>query len=106
MIKSDNLESKIIEYGKDYGEISDAFGTHLYSLNGEVLDYKKMGKRISNQRNHFAHGDIDKEFIGSSLFDLVYLEYIIYIIQLKYYEVDDKMIKQAINDLFGCHLAI
>lgn len=106
LIKSDNLESKIIEYGKDYGEISDAFGTHLYSLNGEVLDYKKMGKRLSDQRNHFAHGDIDKEFIGSSLLDLVYLEYIIYIIQLKYYGVDDKMIKQAINDLFGCRLAI
>ena len=70
------------------------------------MNYKEMGKRLSDQRNHFAHGDIDKEFIGLSLLDLVYLEYIIYIMQLKFYGVDDNNIKKAINDLFGCNIAL
>lgn len=106
LIASDNLESKIIEFGKDYGSISNMFGEHLYSLNNETLDYKGMAKRLSGQRNHFAHGDINKEFIGLSLLDLVFLEYIIYIMQLKYFDINDVMIKKSINDLFGCHLVI
>lgn len=106
LIKSDSLESKIITYGKDYNEISDIFGNRLYSINNEKLNYRDMGKRLSDQRNHFAHGDIDKEFIGLSLLDLVYLEYVIYIMQLKFYGVGDNNIKKAINDLFGCNIAL
>lgn len=106
VIKSDSLESKIITYGKDYNGISDIFGNRLYNINNENLNYKDMGKRLSDQRNHFAHGDIDKEFIGLSLLDLVYLEYVIYIMQLKFYGVDDNNIKKAINDLFGCNIAL
>lgn len=106
LIQSHNLESSIVQYGKDFGEISDIFGNRLYSLNNETLNYSKMGKRISKQRNHFAHGDIDQEFIGLSLLDLVYLEYIIYIMQLKYYKIDNDKIKHAINELFGCSVMI
>lgn len=106
LIVSDNLESKIIEFGKDYGSISNMFGDHLYNLNNETLNYKGMAKRLSEQRNHFAHGDINKEFIGLSLLDLVFLEYIIYIMQLKYFDIDDVMIKKSINELFGCNLVI
>lgn len=106
LIRTDNLESRIIEYGKDYGNISDIFGNNLYNLNNEELNYKKMGKRLSDQRNHFAHGDIDKKFIGLSLLDLLYLEYVIYIMQLKFYGLDDNIVKNSINDLFGCNLAL
>ena len=105
-IKSYNLGSQIVQYGKDYGDISDIFGNKLYSLVNEKLSYEKIGDRLSNQRNHFAHGDIDCEFIGSSLFDVLYLEYIIYIMQLKYYEIGSDKIKLAINDLFECHLPL
>ena len=106
LIKTDNLESRIVEYGKQYGTISDIFGNNLYNINDEQLNYKKMGKRLSDQRNHFAHGDIDKEFIGLSLLDLIYLEYVIYIMQLKFYGLDDDKIKNAINDLFRCNIAL
>lgn len=105
-ISTDNLESRIITYGNDYDNISTDFGNHLYKLNDEELKYNEMGKRLADQRNHFAHGDIDKEFIGLSLLDLIYLEYIIYIIQLKFYEIEDDKIRLAINDLFSCHLAL
>lgn len=106
LISTDNLESRIITYGHDYDNISTNFGNHLYKLNDEELKYNEMGKRLADQRNHFAHGDIDKEFIGLSLLDLIYLEYIIYIIQLKFYGIEDDKIRFAINDLFSCHLAL
>lgn len=106
LISTDNFESRIITYGKDYSNISDVFGVHLYSLNNEKLDYIQMGNRLAKQRNNFAHGNIDKEFIGLSLLDLIYLEYIIYIMQLKFYGISEDNIKNAINDLFGCHIAL
>ena len=65
-----------------------------------------MGQRISDQRNHFAHGDLDKDFIGLSLLDLMFMEYVVYAMQLRYYEVDDKNIQKSINDLFKCGMAL
>ena len=100
LIKSDPLQSEISQVGKDYDGIIGGFGKVLYSRNDIELDYNKMGERLANQRNHFAHGDLDQEFIGSSLLDLVFLKYIIYAMQLKYYGISDENIKNAINDLF------
>ncbi len=100
LIKSDSLQSEISQVGKDYDGIIGGFGKVLYSRNDIELDYNKMGERLANQRNHFAHGDLDQEFIGSSLLDLVFLKYIIYAMQLKNYGISDENIKNAINDLF------
>ena len=50
--------------------------------------------------------NLDKEFIGLSLLDLIYMEYIIYAIQLRYYGVDTTNIRHAINDLFHLNYAI
>lgn len=63
-----------------------------------------MGKRLADQRNHFAHGDLDEEMITDSFLDLMFLEYVIYAMQLKRYGVSDRCIQMAINDLF--HLCI
>ena len=76
------------------------FGKDLYELNGEKLDYTEMGKRIAEQRNHFAHGDLDKEFIGNSLIDLIFLKEVVYVMQLKRLGVTDDKIKKCINMLF------
>lgn len=105
-ISIDSLKAEIIQYGKDYKDISDIFGNYLYNINEEKFNYNDIGERLSKQRNAFAHGDIDKDFIDTSLLDAIYLERIIYIIQLKYYGVSTKNIKRSINDLFGCHLVI
>lgn len=106
LIKSDSLETEINQIGKDYDEAIGNFGKHLYALNKEEFKYSKMGERLAKQRNHFAHGDLDKEFIDESLLDLVYLEYIIYAIQLRYYGIDDDNIRKSINELFGCNYAL
>ncbi len=65
-----------------------------------------MGSRLADQRNHFAHGDLDKDFIGLSLLDLIFLERIIYALQLKIYGVDNGKIQKAINELFHCNFVI
>ena len=104
LIEANSLQNEIEQTGKDYIDIIDIFGKRLYSLNNEELNYNQMGSRLASQRNNFAHGNLDKDFIGLSLLDLVYLEYIIYAIQLKEYEVNNTSIKKAINDLFGCSI--
>lgn len=65
-----------------------------------------MGERLANQRNHFAHGDLDKDFIGLSLLDLIYLEYVIYAMQLKHYGIGNDCIIKSINDLFHLNYSI
>ncbi len=104
--KSDPLEKKLIQIGKDFDAIIGPFGKHLYSLNNTELIYSEMGKRLADQRNHYAHGDLDIEFIEKSLLDLIYTERIVYAMQLKFYNIDDKNVQKAINDLFGCGIII
>lgn len=105
-IKDDPLQSEIEQVGKDFSEIIEPFGKQLYSIYGEKLVYSEMGKRLGDQRNHFAHGDLDKDFINLSLPDLVFLERIVYAMQLKYYAIEPSKIQNAINDLFHCGFAL
>lgn len=106
LVKSNSLESEIVHIGKVIDDIIGVFGKNLYRLNGEELSYSEMGKRLSSQRNHYAHGDLDQGFIGLSLPDLMYMEYIIYAIQLNHYGIDAKHIRCAINDLFHLNFAL
>lgn len=106
LVKSNSLESEIVHIGKVIDDIIGVFGKNLYRLNEEELSYSEMGKRLSSQRNHYAHGDLDQGFIGLSLPDLMYMEYIIYAIQLNHYGIDAKHIRCAINDLFHLNFAL
>ena len=106
LITSNSLQSEIVHMGNDLGEIIDPFGKRLYSLNDTELLYSEMGKRLSDQRNNFAHGNLDIDFIDKSLLDLIYTERIIYAMQLKYYGIETKNIQNAINELFRCGLFI
>ena len=106
LIRADSLQTEIIKMGEDYDDIIGVFGKHLYQLNDESLVYSEMGERLANQRNNFAHGDLDKDFIGLSLLDLIYLEYVIYAMQLKHYGIGNDCIKKSINDLFRLNYSI
>ena len=106
LVRSDSLQSEIIQIGKDFSGIVDVFGKHLYQINGQELNYSDMGQRLSKQRNNFAHGNLDKDFIGLSLLDLMFLEIVVYAMQLKHYEIDDIEIQKSINELFQQRLAI
>ena len=72
----------------------------------EKLDYKKMGERLAKQRNHFAHGDLDKEFIGLALLDLIFLEEIVYAMQLKKCGISNENIKRSLNKLFNAGIVL
>lgn len=102
LIKSDSLQTEIIQVGKDFDAIVGGFGEYLYQLNGKQLTYSEMGQRLADQRNHFAHGDLDQDFIGLSLLDLIYTEYIIYAMQLSFYGVETENIQHIISELFHC----
>lgn len=106
LVKSDSLQSEIIQIGKDFSGILDVFGNHLYRLNGQELKYSEMGQRLATQRNNFAHGNLDKDFIGLSLLDLMFMEIVVYVVQLKYYDLSNIEIQRSINELFHCGLAL
>ncbi|MFA6815667.1 MAG: hypothetical protein WCS73_05160 [Lentisphaeria bacterium] len=100
LIKSDSLSNEIEKIGKDFAEVIGKFGKELYHKNKENLVYSEIGKRLAFQRNHFAHGDLDEEFIGQSLTDLLYIEYVVYVMQLRFYGIDDINIERSTNELF------
>lgn len=106
LVRSDSLNSKIIHAYNDLLPVASIFGNHIYSMNGEVLLIKDMAKRVATQRNNFAHGNIDNEFIGLSFLDIIFLERFIYIMQLKRIGLEDLEVKKAINNLFKCNLLI
>lgn len=105
-IGSSPLSGKIAFVGMNLAGIVDMFGKYLYGLNDAELNYSKMGERLSQQRNNFAHGNLDKDFVGLSLLDLIFLEIVLYAMQLKYYGLEDVSIKKALNELFHKNLII
>lgn len=104
--RSPSLANKIEKIGSDMGAVLEPFGKRLYGLNKEELNYADVGRRLLEQRNHFAHGDLDKDFIGLSLLDLIFLQRIIYAMQLRVSGLGDKEIQKAINDLFQYRFAL
>lgn len=74
--------------------------------NGEELNYSQMGERLSQQRNNYVHCNLDKDFVGLSLLDLMFLEMVLYAMQLKYYGLENIKIKRVLNELFHKNLMI
>ena len=101
-----NLQSKVIHAAKQFSPVIEVFGKRLYDLNGEEFKYSKIGERLAEQRNNFAHGNIDKDFEGVAILDLVYLGYLVLAMQLRYLGISDKGIQKAINVQFGTHIAV
>lgn len=82
-VRNNSLSRKLNFVGLELGNIINVFGEYLYKLNGEKLKYSELGERLSGQRNNYAHGNLDKDFDALSLLDLIYLERIIYAMQVK-----------------------
>lgn len=104
-IKDDPLKHKIEQVGKDYSDIIDRFGKNLYETDDE-LNYNEIGERIGDQRNRFAHGNLNEDFIEKSLVDIIFLERIVYAMQLNRYDISNKSIQKSINELFHCRLGL
>lgn len=104
-IGKDNLESKLIYTNKELKDASEAFLQHLCSLNH--IKYKdKIFTNLQKLRNDFAHGNMDIDLDSDGFVGIIYLERLVYIMQLKRFGLDDKNIKKAINKLFGSNIAL
>ncbi|HEL1041287.1 TPA: hypothetical protein TVE66_001367 [Streptococcus equi subsp. zooepidemicus] len=102
-----SLSQKIHQIFEEYGAtILDIFGRYMYKINNISYDHSKIGKRIGKQRNNFAHGNLDKEFINESLLDVVFLEQIVLAMQLQYFGIDEIETQKIINEVFHHNLAL
>lgn len=103
LVGSDSLSQKIAQIGNDYDSLLGAIGKYLYNINGlsEEFDYTKMGTRIQQQRNNFAHGNLDKEFEDTAVLDLLFLEKVVYLLQLSTYGFSDDTVIEQVKRLFG-----
>lgn len=100
------LSEKISSAIMEMMHIMEVFGKQLYGFNHEMFDGEAIGQRLAKQRNNFSHGNLDQEFIGNSLLDLIFMEYFLYAMQLKKYGISDINIQRCINDLFQKHIMI
>lgn len=100
LVKSDSLESKISQAINEESETLDGFGRYLYQINNLEFKPNEISQRVSKQRNSYAHGDLDKEFIVESLLDVYFLTFLIYALQLKSYSLPIHNIQNAITALF------
>jgi len=105
MIRTDATKDKVALAARDYGDIADIFGKHLFALNHVEFEYTTIGQRVFDQRNIFAHGK-RSDFISGAFLDVTYLEYLIYGMQLAKYGIEKLNIQRAINKLFGQNLAL
>lgn len=103
-VSFDSLGSEIRQVFNDYKNIINPFSSQLETLN-KGYDSKNIGDRLAKQRNNFAHGNIDKDFDFLALIDLILIKRVVYIMQLKIYNIDDFLIKQAINEVFACYIS-
>ena len=102
-----SLSQKICQIFEEYGaSLLDLFGQSIYKLNNISYNHSEIAERIGKQRNNFAHGNLDKEFINESLLDVVFLEQIVLVMQLQYFGIDEVATKKIINEVFRHNLIV
>ncbi len=100
------LSVKIERILTRYEAILRPFGENLYSLNNATYVHSEIGSRLAKQRNNFAHGNLDKEFIAESLLDVIFMKFVVVVMQLSEYGVGELEIQKSINELFRQNLLI
>lgn len=105
LIGWNNLSNEIVFVIKELNNILEPFGLYLYkTLNKSDFKYSVIAERLSDQRNCFAHGNLEKDFSEDSILDIIFMKIIVLAIQLKRAKLSDDNIKKAINNLFDYHL--
>ncbi|MGF9772399.1 HEPN domain-containing protein [Priestia aryabhattai] len=97
-----SLSSKINWALEEFQDILAHFIKKVYKMNQiEDVRYLDIAERIQNQRNNYAHGNIDRELNPVVILDLIVLEWIYYSMVLSDIGVSRNNIKKAINKLFS-----
>ena len=99
-LKKIPLKDRILQMFEGLSSIIDPFAKQLYRLNKEECIYENVAERLKEQRHRFAHGDLEQDFEDLSLLDLILMERTLYVMQLRFYGIEDKEIQKSINELF------
>lgn len=105
-VRDNNLAAKIEHVTKELNDLLDPFGKYLYSVNETELKYKEMSERLATQRNNYAHGNLDKEFDETTILDLMLLQKIILLMQLKRVGVSDLRAQKAVCHLYHLNIEL
>lgn len=105
--KDMRLKEKIKYALKNNSEEIDIFIRTLYSINSlEEPSYEQIGKRLSKERNNYAHGNISAEIDHLVVLDVLVVEWLLYIMVLKEANYSSQVIKKIINKLFNRNVAL
>ncbi len=97
-----NLSKKISYALKDLSVILEKFIKNIYKINGrENFKYSEIAERIQNQRNNYAHGNIDKDINTNVILDIIILEWVNYAMILKKLGYKDEEIIEIIKVIFN-----
>lgn len=99
-----SLSEKLQYAFKDNNEVLSIFIENLYKINHidkKEYSYNKISERIGQQRNNYAHGQIDREMDDLVILDFIVLEWLLYAMRLKQIGFEITVRKKIINDLFG-----
>lgn len=97
-----SMSSKIEWALAEFSDILDRYIKDIYNMN-QIKDvkYKDIAERIQNQRNDYAHGNIDKEINSIIGLDLNVLEWLYYAMVLSDIGMSRDNIQKTINKLFS-----
>lgn len=96
-----NLSEKLLIALDDCDSILSPFISRIFSLNMlSVPPYVEIANDLQQQRNAFAHGDIDKDLKENIVLDVVTLEWLNYCLVLKQVGYDEVDIFNIINQVF------
>lgn len=104
-VGQDNLESKIIFANNKLKELSNIFLEQLCNWN-KIDNKNEIFTSLQKLRNDCAHGNMDIDVDSDGFVGIIYLERLVYIMQLKRFGLKDENIKKSVNDLFDSRLAL
>lgn len=96
-----SLAEKIVNVKSDYSNLVEYFGNKIYQMNEEKFDIDRISKRLSKQRNDYAHGNLDEKVEELAFLDLYFIEVVVYILQMNRYRNTEERSKVAIEKLFN-----
>ncbi|MBP3532227.1 MAG: hypothetical protein J6K25_13805 [Thermoguttaceae bacterium] len=98
--KKISLKARIKQAVEDFDGVIGGFFRSLCFENQITLDYLAIAQTLAEQRNQYAHGDLEQDLDVVSIYGLTYLEWLIYAMQLRRCGVDDERVREAVADLF------
>lgn len=95
-----NLSSKLECTLEEYKKYIKIIAENRYYINNEIFNIKDMALRLQQQRNNFAHGNLDKRIEKLTIIDIEVLRHLLYIIQLDKCKVKEEIIKNCYELVF------